>query len=288
MFTNIHLNLADSTNSIIKYKVNNYPDGQQDIVIQGAYSLQGDVVWIGSRFNSFKDLELIICATNALRRLGHRNISLYIPYLLGARSDRKFELGGVSYLVDVIAPILNAQHYEDIRVLDVHNGYVADACIRGLIQDDNSHLLWHSFCHSTLGSNSGQPALVLPDKGVQTRLKEQLGKYRNCTIICGDKVRGDSGEVDKVTFDVPEGTKSALIVDDICDGGGTFIAAAKVLKSKGVENLYLCVTHGIFSKGLQDLFKYYKKIYTTNSVRNKEGIYGYSYYANDIVVTRVI
>jgi ribose-phosphate pyrophosphokinase len=48
--------------------------------------------------------------------------------------------------------------------------------------------------------------------------------------------------------------KSVLIVDDICDGGRTFIEAAKLLYIEGVNNVYLYVTHGLFTKGIQILY----------------------------------
>lgn len=57
-------------------------------------------------------------------------------------------------------------------------------------------------------------------------------------------------------------SNSVLIVDDICDGGGTFLGLAPELYDL---DLYLYVTHGIFSKGLTDLSKSFKHIYTTDS-----------------------
>ena len=47
--------------------------------------------------------------------------------------------------------------------------------------------------------------------------------------------------------------RNCLIVDDICDGGGTFIPLAKKLKNAGAKTVTLYVTHGIFSKGLDPL-----------------------------------
>jgi ribose-phosphate pyrophosphokinase len=62
--------------------------------------------------------------------------------------------------------------------------------------------------------------------------------------------------------------KDLFIVDDICDGGGTFINIARIIKEneqfKG--RIYLIVTHGIFSRGFEDLGEYFNGIYTTNSI----------------------
>ena len=56
---------------------------------------------------------------------------------------------------------------------------------------------------------------------------------------------------------------------DICDGGRTFIELAKAIKERTQDSeIYLVVTHGIFSAGLYDLSAYCNKIYCTNSVQD--------------------
>ena len=57
-----------------------------------------------------------------------------------------------------------------------------------------------------------------------------------------------------------------LVVDDICDGGGTFLLLAEALRKAGIDNnLELYVSHGIFSKGTDIIYKSFYPIYTTNS-----------------------
>lgn len=85
------LNLVYPELSDIKYKITRFPDGQQDITIEpnsvlrtiDSEPIQG-LFWsvqIKSRSTSFKDLELIICATKALQGLGVKQIHLYTPYM---------------------------------------------------------------------------------------------------------------------------------------------------------------------------------------------------------------
>ena len=80
----------------LRYKISRFPDGQQSIDLE--FTHFNDEVTINSRLNDFKDLEVILCATSALRNLGIKTIHLYVPYFLGARSDRKFSEGGINYL----------------------------------------------------------------------------------------------------------------------------------------------------------------------------------------------
>jgi ribose-phosphate pyrophosphokinase len=70
----------------------------------------------------------------------------------------------------------------------------------------------------------------------------------------------------------PDGAK-LLVIDDLCDGGATFISIAKVLKKVFPNpDLHLYVTHGGFSRGKEVLTDVGYKVYTTNSlIKNVEG-----------------
>jgi ribose-phosphate pyrophosphokinase len=67
------------------------------------------------------------------------------------------------------------------------------------------------------------------------------------------------------------GRRNFVIVDDICDGGRTFLEIAKTIRSERNisifgDKIYLVVTHGIFSAGFDELKKHFDGIYCTNSV----------------------
>ncbi len=100
---------------------------------------------------------------------------------------------------------------------------------------------------------TGATAVCFPDKGASNRYKIDLR-----TIVL-EKVREPStGEIIGITVlkdDAPIATEtSILIVDDICDGGRTFIESAKVLREHNPQaTISLYVSHGIFSKGVQVL-----------------------------------
>ncbi|MGB2521655.1 ribose-phosphate pyrophosphokinase-like domain-containing protein [Shewanella algae] len=60
--------------------------------------------------------------------------------------------------------------------------------------------------------------------------------------------------------------RSLLILDDICDGGRTFIELARLLKQKGAARVGLYVTHGLFSRGIEPLEGLIDAVFTTDSV----------------------
>jgi ribose-phosphate pyrophosphokinase len=268
------LNLVYPQKSDIEYKISKFPDGQQDILITNPDFTQDEFdIEIKSRFNSFMDLELIVCATKALRSLNVKTISLYVPYILGARSDRKFQSGGTSYLRDVIAPILNAQEYEYIYCMDVHSD-VAPSCINKLISDPNFDLVDFAIkdmCTwgGELRIDTNSFTIICPDDGASKKIfKVAKGLFLNNVIVCS-KVRDiPTGQIIKtIVPDDEVGNIRFVIIDDICDGGRTFIEISKVLHKRSPEcTIDLIVTHGIFSNGFNELYHHFRSIYCTNSV----------------------
>ena len=109
----LKLNLYDVRESDISYTISKFPDGQQSIEISIGRLIDEDLdVEIVSPMQSFKDVELIILANQAIREAkSNCNIELYVPYFLGARSDRKFLPGTSNYLKTVICPIINSQKF---------------------------------------------------------------------------------------------------------------------------------------------------------------------------------
>ena len=260
----------------IEYKVTKFPDGQQSITITelGVRSHDLSEIVINSRLSSFLDLELIICATQALREIGFKSINLRIPYVLGARSDRKFEWGSSNYIKTVIAPIINSQGYDRVFVLDPHSD-VIEACINNVEITSNVEFAKRTIFDLVADAESTieNLAVVSPDAGSNKKIKDlmkEITQYdmgKKATLIKCDKTRELS--TGKITgFEVYSNDvkgKHCVIVDDICDGGGTFIGLASELKKLGATSVYLVVTHGIFSKGIEPLLGTIDGVFTTDS-----------------------
>ena len=76
-----------------------------------------------------------------------------------------------------------------------------------------------------------------------------------------------------------------VIIDDICDGGRTFVELAKAIKEgRPTAKIYLVVTHGIFSAGYSQLGEYFERIYTTNSYK---GIGETEFHGSELQQTKV-
>ena len=283
------LNLTDNKKSDIKFEISKFPDGQQSITLTTTRhgSLDSltfnDTVEIKARLNSFRDLEIIICATRALRNLGVERISLYVPFFLGGRSDRKFGKGGINYIKDVIAPIINLQKYIRVVVTDPHSD-VIEACIDNFEKLDNVKLVeyaLHDLYPENIPGNSGMYykkdadyVLISPDAGALKKVfhvAERVG-YKKDVIIASKHRDIPTGKITHTDVPIPDQSllsKDMIIIDDVCDGGRTFNEIAKVIRRMNFTGkIYLIVTHGIFSAGYDELSQYFTGIYCTNSVKN--------------------
>lgn len=272
----IKFDLTDIDKSDIKYKISKFPDGQQTIDLIEWCDLYDDdddgFVRIISRLNSFKDLELIICAAQAIRNIiSFKEISLYTPYFVGARSDRKFKEGGVNYLKQVICPIINSLNLSHVTVLDPHSD-VLEACLNNYLKIDNHALVKFALSQIDNKDNAqDRICLVSPDAGAYKKIFDVAKEFKISNIITANKVRdvvtGNILRTEIPSLNLLSPTLNYVIIDDICDGGRTFIELAKLIKqSKPFAKIYLVVTHGIFSAGLKVLNEWFDGIYTTNSV----------------------
>ena len=269
----IALNLVNSEKSDIAYRISQFPDGQQtvDLVEWSKLSTSTDGIRVTSRLNSFKDLELIICAVQAIRNLASTiEITLYVPYFVGARSDRKFAQGGVNYLKQVICPIINSLNLNKVVVLDPHSD-VLEACLNNYEKINNHLLAKYALADIDTNMDVSELCLVSPDAGAYKKIFDVAKLFGIENVITATKVRdmktGTILRTEIPTLDQHKELKY-VIIDDICDGGRTFIELAKAIKdSRPSAKVYLVVTHGIFSAGFSDLNKLFEGIYCTNSYR---------------------
>lgn len=273
----LKLDLTNLDKSDIKYKISKFPDGQQTVDLEKSYILGKSFVPFGirdnieikSRLNSFKDLELILCATQAIKNMVDSNISLYVPYFLGSRSDRKFQEGGINYLKQIIGPIINSQNYSSVTTMDPHSD-VLEAVINNYKKINNFNLVKYALTNID-NKNDAQSRIcfVSPDAGAYKKIFDVAKEFKVNNIITANKVRDlVTGKIIKTEIPKLEHDNNMkyVIIDDICDGGRTFVELSKAIKEeKENAKVYLIVTHGIFSAGLDTLKPHFEKIYTTNS-----------------------
>tara|TARA_R110002124_G_scaffold263913_2_gene430405 strand:- start:1432 stop:2271 length:840 start_codon:yes stop_codon:yes gene_type:complete len=222
-------------------------------------------VTITHRLNSFNDLGLLCIAVDALRRMDVKRIELFIPYFPAARQDRVM-IKGEPLSVKVYADIINGLQLSKVFVFDAHSE-VTPALVNNCEVIPN-----HTFIKAVIKSIGNDVKLISPDGGALKKIykvSEFLGGVE--VVECSKSRDVKTGRLSgfKVYNDDLQGG-DCLIVDDICDGGGTFVGLAQELKNKNAGKLYLAVSHGIFNKGFAVL-DCFEKIFTTNSFKDFEG-----------------
>lgn len=235
---------------------------------------------------SSNDIIDLLLVGDTLKRINCEIYELDIPYLPYARQDRVCSDCEPLSLA-VIANLINSLGARCVTINDPHSD-VAKALINNLnVIDRNSCIdntvLWYREFEDLLTDN---PNLVLlsPDAGAEKETYK-IAKELDCPIIFGRKHRDTrTGEITGTTIDyngVDLDGKDLLVVDDICDGGRTFVEIAKVLQKDlpNMVSLYpkyrynsltLYVTHGIFANGKEELLKYYDNVYALNEFWNKD------------------
>lgn len=213
------------------------------------------------RINSFNDLGLLLLAVDALQRMQINLQTLVIPYFPAARQDRVM-VKGEPLSVKVYADLINNLHFRKVVVFDAHSE-VTPAVLNNCEVVTN-----HQFIQQVMNTIGRDVVLISPDGGALKKIykvAEFLGGIE--VVECSKSRDVKTGKLTgfKAYTEDLQG-KDCLIVDDICDGGGTFIGLAEELKRKNSGKLYLAVSHGIFSKGFDD-FSHFEQIFTTNAVR---------------------
>lgn len=243
----------------LEYELFTFSGGEPHIKI-AANTAPIKQVNITHRLTSFNQIGEVLVAVNALRNMGIENITLTIPYFPGSRQDR-VAAQGEALTAKVYAALINNLQLKEIKIFDPHSD-VTPALLNNCKVTDN-----HKFIEQVIEQVKEEVLLVSPDGGALKKVYK-LAAYLNQTevIECAKHRDTATGKLSgfRVYADDLQ-NKSCLIVDDICDGGGTFIGIAKELKQKNAGKLYLAVSHGIFSKGITELAKYYDHIYTTDS-----------------------
>lgn len=222
-------------------------------------------VHIFAKIRSWNDFGYLVAVTDALYSQGV-SISLFMPYLPGARQDRNTD--GLTPLTPrIYSHALN--RVRNITACDPHSIPAVEHYNEHRSASKGSwpvRVLDVTLVLADLVRDNAYDFILCPDRGAYDRANEaatRLGIKR--VLTCEKKRDFETGKLSG--FKVPNTQGGyGLLVDDICDGGGTFAGIAETYANGPTEPpvLDLFVTHGIFSKGLAPLSGFIN-IYTTNS-----------------------
>ena len=219
-----------------------FADGELYIQIQE--SIRGcDVFLIQPTCQPVNDhlMELLIMI-DACRRASARQITAVIPYYGYARADRK-TAGRESITAKLVANLITEAGAHRLLAMDLHS-----AQIQGYFDIPFDHVYGSPVLLDYLTSKQLSDIVVVsPDVGGVARARAFAKKLDDAPLAIIDKRRQahNVAEVLNVIGDVKG--KTAVLVDDMIDTGGTISQGAKLLREEGARQVYACATHAVFS-----------------------------------------
>ena len=244
----------------VEYQAFSFSGGEPHIKISP--DTIAEQVMITHRVCSFNEFGLLLIAVDALKRLDVKHIEVFMPYFPAARQDRVM-VEGESLSVKVYADILNNMGLAKVHVYDPHSD-VTPALLNNSKTINN-----HSLVRQVVSQINKDMYIVSPDGGALKKIHKLAAHLQDYDVVeCGKSRDVKTGKLSGFTVPLDDlNARACLIVDDICDGGGTFMGLAEELKAKNAGPLYLVVSHGIFSKGLDKLKGHFEMIFTTDSFK---------------------
>ena len=255
----------------LQYKLTQFSAGELHPQIQD-YVPIGNIESISIKPTAYNptfivELSLLV---NALRYEFRMStpIDLDLPYVPYSRQDRVCAQGD-AFGLKVFADQINALNFNLVAIFDAHSD-VAPALINNCIHRETKDLFalnpgfYYNYSH-----------LVSPDAGAYKKVNS-IASLIDLPVIPALKTRDASTGRLSNTILVTDGVENPsrlLVVDDICDNGGTFLLLGKELRKTFPDTpIDLYVSHGIFGKGLNGLDKYYDNIYCYNLFTPIEGV----------------
>jgi ribose-phosphate pyrophosphokinase len=185
-------------------------------------------------------MELLVML-DAFRRSSAERVTAVVPYFGYARSDKK-DRPRVPIAAKLVANLMTTAGAQRVLTIDLHA-----AQIQGFFDIPVDHLY---AAPVMIGYYQANPmpnlTVVAPDTGGAERARA-YAKRLNADLALCDKRRekANVAEVMNVVGNVQG--RSCLIVDDMCDTGGSLTKVAKALKAAGAERIHACFTHPVLS-----------------------------------------
>ena len=215
-----------------------------EIFVEIHENVRGEDVFViqSTSFPANDNLMELLITLDALRRASARRVTAVIPYFGYARQDRKAG-PRTPISAKLVANLITEAGANRVLTMDLHAGQ-----IQGFfdIPVDNLYA-GPLFSRDIRQRFEGREVMIVsPDVGGVVRARA-IASRLNCDLAIIDKRRERAGvsEVMNVIGDVRG--KHCVLMDDICDSGGTLVNAATALAAQGAAATSVYVTHGVLS-----------------------------------------
>ncbi|MDO8487629.1 MAG: ribose-phosphate diphosphokinase [Candidatus Curtissbacteria bacterium] len=224
-------------------EIGRFSDTEIDVWVKDEVN-NSDVFIIQSNSAPVNDniIELALIA-DAVKRSGAHKITAVIPYLGYSRKEKQTR-PGEPISAKVVADLITASGINKVVCIDLH----ADAIV-GFFNVPVIYLSALEVLGDRIKKEKHKGLIVVsPDVGGVKRARN-FATILNAPLAVIEKHRQvatrDKIEVLSISGEVTGDT--AIIIDDVISTGGTIIESAHALKEKGVKEVIVCATHGVFA-----------------------------------------
>jgi len=255
------INLINKDKGDIVYDIINFSDGEKHIKFITEINRK-DSVKVICRITSMDELFILMQVGDILNRM-EVEWALVITYLMGMRMDRVMSFNE-AFSLKIVAKTINDMHPDAVFVVEPHSD-------RTLKLINNSTPLMNHFTEAAMTDPEHNYMIVFPDAGAKLRYGEAL-ENKVPMMTCHKKRDPATGKLSGFGIDNPEvlneypECNAFFVIDDLCDGGGTFCGIADQLKELRPDfHRTLAITHAVAARGIYKVMDYYNDLFITNS-----------------------
>lgn len=238
---------GEAKSSLHSLKIEKFSDGE--ILPKFNKSVrEKEVIFIQSLTSAHVIMETLLTC-DAAKRAGCKNFTLVSPYLGYSRQDKidhlRAPIGS-----KLLADILEKSGIMKLITIDLHA-----SSIQGFYNIPVIHINGNRvFIDYIKSLNLENICLVAPDQGAIKKVSDFHKAFPESSFSMINKKRIKPNEVHSMELMGSVYGKNVVLLDDICDTGGTLSKASDLLLENGAQSVRAICTHGLLSgKGLDTI-----------------------------------
>ncbi len=223
-----------------KVNIQRFSDGE--IGVEFMESIRGRFVFlVQSTFAPADNLMELLLMIDAAKRASAYKVIAVIPYYGFARQDRK-DKPRVAIGSKLVANMLVAAGADRVITMDLHAPQ-----IQGYFDIPVDHLDSSAIFIPYIESlDLPNLTFAAPDVGSANRIRE-IATYFECEMVICDKHRKRANEIASMVVIGDVTDRDIVLIDDICDTGGTLAKSAGLMKENGARSVRALCTHPVLS-----------------------------------------
>lgn len=223
-----------------KVNIQRFSDGE--IYVEFKESIRGRFVFlIQSTYAPSDNLMELLLMIDAAKRASAYKVIAVIPYYGLARQDRK-DRPRVAIGSKLVANMLTAAGADRVITMDLHAPQ-----IQGYFDIPVDHLdssaIFIPYIENLQLANL---TFAAPDVGSANRIRE-IATYFECEMVICDKHRKRANEIASMVVIGDVTDRDVVLIDDICDTGGTLVKSAALMMENGAKSVRALCTHPVLS-----------------------------------------